>query len=139
MHNFDLCSAAIGDAIPAISMPELSRTTLALFAGASGDHNPIHIDIDFARKAGLDDVFGQGMLCMAYMSRLATDIAPLEKIRDFGTRFISIIQIHARLTCLGQVVEKMTVEGENRVRLSLVVQDENDDVKLQGYAVIAVQ
>ena len=24
--------------------------TLGLFAGASGDHNPIHIDLDFAKR-----------------------------------------------------------------------------------------
>ena len=41
------------------------RATLALFAGASGDHNPIHIDLDVARSAGLDDVFAHGMLSMA--------------------------------------------------------------------------
>ena len=29
----------------------ITRTMLALYAGASGDHNPIHIDIDFAKKA----------------------------------------------------------------------------------------
>ncbi len=40
----------------------VDRTTLALFAGASGDHNPIHIDIDFARRAGMPDVFAHGML-----------------------------------------------------------------------------
>ena len=32
----------------------ITRTMLALYAGASGDHNPIHIDIDFAKKAGLN-------------------------------------------------------------------------------------
>ena len=45
---------------------------LALFAGASGDHNPIHIDIDFARKAGMPDVFAHGMLSMAWLGRLLT-------------------------------------------------------------------
>ena len=47
----------VGDALPAVQLPAVNRTTLALFAGASGDHNPIHIDIDFARRAGMPDVF----------------------------------------------------------------------------------
>ena len=46
----------------------ITRTTLALYAGASGDHNPMHIDIDFAKKAGFPDVFAQGMLVMALCS-----------------------------------------------------------------------
>lgn len=37
----------VGDTLPALNLPPISRTTLALFAGASGDHNPIHIDIGF--------------------------------------------------------------------------------------------
>ncbi|GAO70694.1 MaoC family dehydratase [Comamonas sp. E6] len=55
----------VGDALPALELSPISRTTLALFAGASGDHNPIHIDTDFARKAGMPDVFAHGMLGMA--------------------------------------------------------------------------
>src|SRR6218665_3916007 len=62
----------VGDSIPALQLPAISRTTLALYAGASGDHNPIHIDIDFARSAGLDDVFAHGMLSAAYVGRLGT-------------------------------------------------------------------
>ena len=45
------------------------RADLAGHAGpvrGSGDHNPIHIDLDVARSAGLDDVFAHGMLSMAY-------------------------------------------------------------------------
>lgn len=138
MSEYALSKAAVGDSIPVINLPRLSRTTLALFAGASGDHNPIHIDIDFARDAGMDDVFGHGMLAMAYMSRLLTDIVPAEKLRSFGTRFRNIIQVHAVLRCEGRVTEKMSERGEDRVQLELTVTDQNGDVKLQGHAVVAV-
>ena len=52
----------VGDTLPPLTLPAIDRTTLALFAGASNDHNPIHIDIDFAQKAGMKDVFAHGML-----------------------------------------------------------------------------
>jgi acyl dehydratase len=61
--------------------PPISRATLALFAGASGDHNPIHIDLDVARSAGLDDVFAHGMLSMAYLGRLLTGWVPQHPTR----------------------------------------------------------
>lgn len=48
---------APGTTLPPLRLPPVSRTTLALYAGASGDHNPIHIDLDVARSAGLGDVF----------------------------------------------------------------------------------
>ena len=43
----------VGTEIPALKFAPINRTTLALYAGASGDHNPIHIDSDFAKKAGM--------------------------------------------------------------------------------------
>lgn len=49
----------VGDRLVHKSFPPISRHTLALYCGASGDHNPIHVDIDFARAAGFPDVFAQ--------------------------------------------------------------------------------
>ena len=65
-------SVQVGDELPPLQLPAVDRTLLALFAGASGDHNPIHIDIDVARRAGMPDVFAQGMLGMAWLARLLT-------------------------------------------------------------------
>ena len=91
-----------------LTIPAISRTTLALFAGASGDHNPIHIDLDVARGAGLDDVFAHGMLSMAYLARLLTDWVPQERIRSYRVRFAAVTPVHAVPTCTGRVV---AVEG----------------------------
>ena len=63
---------SVGQELPPLKLPPITRTTLALFAGASGDHNPVHIDIDFARAAGMPDVFAHGMLSMAYLGRFLT-------------------------------------------------------------------
>ncbi len=66
----------VGDALPPLAVAPISRPALALFAGASGNHNPIHIDLDVARSAGVDDVFCHGMLSMAYLSRMLTGWIP---------------------------------------------------------------
>ncbi|MCH2292471.1 MAG: dehydratase, partial [SAR324 cluster bacterium] len=42
----------VGDEIPLLSNPPITRHTLALYCGASGDHNPIHVDIDYAKESG---------------------------------------------------------------------------------------
>ena len=60
---------AVGERLVHKTFPAISRHTLALYCGASGDHNPIHVDIDFARKAGFPDVFSHGMLVMAISAR----------------------------------------------------------------------
>src|SRR6476646_8464326 len=94
---------AIGDLLPPLALAPISRSTLALFAGGSGDHNPIHLDIDVARRAGMDDVFAQGMLSMAYLGRLLTDAFPQSQLRSFSSRFSAITPVGAVPTCLGEV------------------------------------
>ena len=45
-------TAAVGDRVVHKTFPPITRHTLALYCGASGDHNPIRVDLDFARAAG---------------------------------------------------------------------------------------
>jgi acyl dehydratase len=89
----------IGDELHALQLPPVDRSTLALFAGASGDHNPIHIDIDFARKAGMPDVFAHGMLGMAWLGRLVTNWAPQSQLRQFNARFQGITHLGHAVRC----------------------------------------
>ncbi|MEX3011805.1 MaoC family dehydratase [Hoeflea sp. TYP-13] len=128
----------IGDELPVLTTGPISRTTLALFAGASGDHNPIHIDIDFAKKAGMDDVFAHGMLSMAYLARLLTGWVPQTALRAYSTRFVAITQLRERIVCSGKVTEKLEQDGEKRVRLEIQAANQDGDVKLAGEALIAL-
>ncbi len=128
----------VGDAIPELVIGRVSRQTLALYAGASGDHNPIHIDIDFTREAGVGDVFAHGMLVMAWLGRALTGIAPQSALRSWGVRFASITQVGAQIRCTGTVTEKFEQDGEPRLRLDIAATDEHGDVKLKGEAVVAV-
>ncbi len=94
-------TVAVGDDLPPLELPPVDRTTLALFAGASGDHNPIHIDIDVARRAGMPDVFAQGMLGMAWVGRLLTRWAPQSRLRRFDARFQGITHLGNAMRCSG--------------------------------------
>lgn len=138
MAQATFASIKVGDKLPAITKPPVTRTTLALFCGASGDHNPIHIDIDFARKSGMDDVFAHGMLSMAYLGHLLTGWVPQAALRTYGVRFASITHIKDVITCSGEVVEKFQEAGETRVRLQIQAADQTGDVKLSGQAVVAL-
>ena len=97
---------AIGTELPPLQIRPISRTTLALFAGASGDHNPMHIDIDVAKSAGLDDVFAHGMLSMAYLGRLLTDWVGPQAIRSYRVRFAAITPLHGRPTATADLRDR---------------------------------
>ena len=133
-----LASAQVGSIVVDKSFPRITRTTLALYAGASGDHNPMHIDIDFARKAGFPDVFSQGMLVMAMLGQALTDAVRLDRLRSFSTRFVAITELGAKIHCEGTVAELLEADGEKRARLQLTAKDETGDIKLSGEAVVAL-
>jgi acyl dehydratase len=124
-------TVAVADPDP-LTLDPISRSALALFAGASGDHNPIHIDIDFAHSAGFDDVFAHGMLSMAYLARLLTRWLPQERIRSYGVRFAAVTPLGAKPTCSGKIV----AIKDGIATLDLVVQLEDGSLTLSGTATV---
>lgn len=129
----------VGSDLPPVVTAPISRHTLALFAGGSGDHNPMHVDSDFARSFGMDDVFAHGMLSMAYLAQVLTHGFDQRAIRSFGVRFVTITPVHATVTCQGKVSEIFEAEGERRARIALTATIDGGIVTLQGDAVVALE
>ena len=131
-------SVSAGDELPALALPPLTRATLALFAGASGDHNPIHTDIHFARAAGMPDVVAHGMLSMAWLGRLLTNWAPQRDLREFSVRFSAMTQVGERIVCTGRLTEKLERDGERLVRVAIATANEAGEIKVSGDAYLAL-
>lgn len=130
--------ANVGDQLPTVTFGPISRATLALYAGASGDHNPIHIDSDMAKAAGMPDVFAQGMLSFGVLARVATEWAGPERLRSFGARFVSVTQVHDLITCTGEITERFDADGERRARIAVTVTAQDGRKTLTGEAVVAL-
>ncbi|WP_342625332.1 MaoC family dehydratase [Pseudomonas alkylphenolica] len=128
----------VGFELPSLTLPAVNRTTLALYAGASGDHNQVHIDLDFARKARQPDVFAHGMLSVAYLGRLLTAWVAQAQIRSLSVRFTGITQLGHVPTCSARVIECFEAAGEQRVRLAIRCANQYGDDKLVGEAVVAL-
>ena len=128
----------IGDALPPLRLPPLPRQQLAVYCGASGDHNPVHVDIDFARRAGLGDVIAHGMLVMAWMGRCLTRWVPQTAVRSFDTRFLATTRVGDAITCEAEVIGKSLESGEQCVRVKLTARDQLGVIKTEGEAVVAL-
>ncbi|WP_417209790.1 MaoC/PaaZ C-terminal domain-containing protein [Antarctobacter sp.] len=113
--------AKAGDALPELRPDTISRKTLALFAGASGDHQPSHLDIDAARAKGREDVIAHGMLMMAFVGRMLTDFAPQERLRAFDARFVAVTPVNVQPVCTGRVAS--VEDGMARLDLQAALPD----------------
>jgi acyl dehydratase len=131
-------SVNVGDQPIRLETDPISRTTLALYGGASGDHNPMHIDIDYAKAAGESDVFAHGMLVMAYLGRSVTSWVPQSALRSFNTKFTAITRVGETIIVTGRVAEKTEAGGEKRIRLELTATNEKGESKGVGEAVVAL-
>ncbi|PHR62256.1 MAG: dehydratase [Robiginitomaculum sp.] len=130
--------AKVGDHLPEVTFGPVTRTHLALYAGASGDHNSIHIDIDFAKRAGLKDVFAHGMFSMAQVGRVVTNWAKASQIVTIGVRFQALTHIGDVLICSGEVVEKFTEGSDEFLKVNLVAKTKPDVATVVGQAVIRI-
>ena len=72
----------------------IGAVELALFAAASGDHNPLHLDPDAARSAGFERPVVHGMLTMALAGRLFTQRFGAGCVRSLQTRFSGVALVN---------------------------------------------
>ncbi|MCP3910686.1 MAG: acyl dehydratase [Actinomycetia bacterium] len=69
---------------------DLKRTQIVMYAGASGDYNPVHSDHEFVTEmAGYPTVFAHGMLTMGMTGRLVTDFVGDGRLTRYGVRFVN--------------------------------------------------
>lgn len=129
-------SLQVGAELPVFEPEPVSRLALALYCGASGDHNPIHVDIDFARAAGMEDVIAHGMLSMAWLGQVLTRWVPQRAIRSLNVRFAAITRVGERIRCRGRVVEIVDQAQERLARVALTSTNEQGEVKLEGEALV---
>jgi len=84
------------------------------YAEPSGDHNPIHVNEDFANKVGLGGIILQGLCSMAFCHKAAVQGLcggnPL-KLKKFSVRFSKPVRPEDEITIKSWWIEKDKVAG----------------------------
>ena len=77
-----------GDTYTERLVEDLKRTQIVMYAGASGDYNPVHTDEVFTTEvAGYPSVFAHGMLTMGLTGKMLTNYVGDGRLTEFGVRF----------------------------------------------------
>ena len=96
------------------------------YAGASGDFNPIHIDVDFAKSVGLPQNILHGLYSMAQVARACTTAAGGDprSLRRLSVQFRGMGFPEQEIAVTGEVAEERdglvlvkaeAVQGDNRI------------------------
>jgi acyl dehydratase len=128
----------VGAELAPVSYP-VTRLSLVMYCGASGDFNVIHWNERIAKAVGLPDVIAHGMFTMAEAGRYVTDWAgPNSTVVEFGVRFSAPVVVPdddagATLTVTGKVESKL--DG-NEVVLALTARSGEAKVLTRARAVV---
>lgn len=108
----------------------VTAVDLALYAAASGDHNPLHLDMDAARAAGFEKPLVHGMLTMAYAARLLTERFGLLALQSLTTRFVGAAKLGDTIVLQGT---RTDVSGDI-ASYQLLAQNGTGSELLSGFA-----
>ena len=136
-HTLFFEDAAVGDEGPSLSH-ELTRTDLVMYAGASGDFNPMHTDEVAAQASGLPSVFGHGMFTAGLLGKALTDYVGVGNLRNYKIRFTKQTWPGETLTTHVAVARKYEEGTEHRVDLECSVTNQDGEAKLTGVAVASL-
>lgn len=126
-----------GDQAPVLSRV-LSRTDLVMYAGASGDFNPMHHDEVKAVAAGQPSVFGHGMFSMGFLGTAITDYVGIGNVRRFRVRFAKQTWPDEELRT-NVVVAAKRIEGtDHLIDLDVRLQNAEGEEKVVGEATAVV-
>jgi acyl dehydratase len=103
---------------------QVTRDQISAYAEASGDHNPIHLDDDAARAAGLPGVIAHGMLGMAQLANFVVAYAgDYRRLRRLRCRFSGMVLPGDTITFSGRVAG----EEDGLVRLELNAENQKGE------------
>jgi len=98
----------------------ITQENINLYAEASGDFNPIHIDESFAAETPLGGTIAHGMLSLAYVSEMMTSV--------FGQNWLSGGRLRAKFKEPARPGDTLTINGK------ITCLEQEDDVSYANCA-----
>ncbi len=112
----------------------IKQENVNLYALASGDNNPIHLDPEFGKKMQLGGTVAHGMIVLAYVSEFMTI--------NFGKSWISGGNLDVRfkeparpgdtLIVKGNVSDVIKNEEQVRIKCDVTCSNQNNQVIITG-------
>ena len=125
----------VGDTHSEIVVENLSRTQIVMYAGVSGDYNPLHSDeVYTTQAAGYPSVFAHGMLTMGLTGKMLTNYVGDGRLKKFGVRFTNQVWPGDTLKSTATVAALREEGGERLVDLTLSTTNQDGKEVVSGSA-----
>jgi len=136
-ERFDIEELAVNRELVPINRI-MTQEKINKYISAAEDYNPIHVDLEFAKKTVFKSTIAPGYQFIAYISELMT--------RDFGEKWIKGGVMDVRLfrpvlpgddlTIGGRVSERREKGNGSLVRCDVWIKNQRDENVIAGYTEI---
>ena len=127
----------------AIFSKTVTEADLVLYAGVSGDTNPVHLDEDFAKGTMFKGRIAHGMLSAGFISAVLGTKLPGPGCIYLGQtlKFKAPVKIGDTIRLRAKVVDKKDLDKPDRGQITLdrTILNQRDEVVQQGQTDLVVQ
>ena len=126
-------------------LPEIKKTitqvNINIYAEASKDYNPIHIDEAFARKTPAGGTIAHGMLNLAYISQTMTSVFGLSWLKGgkLDVRFRNPARPGDTITVSGKIIRIERSQEETLVTCDVLCSNQKDESIITGEASVKIK
>ena len=119
----------------------ITQANINLYAEASQDFNPIHIDEDFAKKTPLGGTIAHGMLILAYVSQMMSAAFGRSWLAGgkLNVRFKTPARPGDTITVTGRISKIERSEGQTLIHCDVLCRNQNDEAVITGETSLRVE
>jgi acyl dehydratase len=129
----------VGDSRSLVVVDNLTRTQIVMYAGASGDYNPLHSDEVYTTQvAGYPSIFAHGMLSMGATGRLLTDWFGVDRMVRYGVRFVNQVWPGDTLTATATVEAIREADGRHFADVAVTTTNQDGKPVVTGTAIVRI-
>ncbi|MGP8001699.1 MAG: MaoC family dehydratase [Streptosporangiaceae bacterium] len=114
----------------------ITEADVMLFAGLSGDFNPIHIDAEYAKESMFKERIAHGMLASSLISAVLGTRLPGPNSIYLGQelKFTAPVKIGDTITAVATVTEKR--DDKRIIKLRTTASNQRGEMVIDGSAVV---
>lgn len=118
----------IGEELPPVSRL-MTQETINRYADVSGDHNPIHVDPEFAKNTMFGGTIAHGIISLSFVFQALTDWLGRADLDGSKMRitFVNPVRPGDKVTAKGTVTDKKEAAGRKLATCELWIENQRQE------------
>jgi 3-hydroxybutyryl-CoA dehydratase len=114
----------------------IEQTDIDAFAAVTGDHNPVHVDEEFAKTTRFGRRIAHGMLTASLISSVLANKLPGEGSVYLGQTLKFVAPVFPGDEITARVTVKEIREDKPMIKLETICMNQRDEIVIRGEATV---